>query len=468
MKDNKKHGVFWFFKTLLTIALVIYTCVRCCMIVSDKQHVSALDDESVTLSPAQTVALFGTQLNALVKLDPNSNNQTSITFDYAFPSSQIGWLDEGGGFGYASNNTLPSQSNNQMTPIQFRDFFCDSEYLVYVADSSQWGNSRVLPLGVVQGSGDYDVYQNLVEQGTVPSAQIHVPFSISLSGITGYYQSVFYSSSYPVNYSNPSWWSYNCLTLLTDTLHTRYFSMSGITQYGVVQQYLASMPIYGHTGDRNTVDETRIGLFAGWCVDEYDDLGAEFDVNGFTIDALMLSSVAPSSTNYNLWLLVGCPTLRAYNPPPVTTTTPAETIPAATYTMQTMPPAYTDTPQNILNQNLITNNYQLNLIIGQLNLIYNQLKLNGELNARLAAALDADNDPGLQFPENTNIRQYMSEVFYQTGTEFVYSPEDLQSYTKAIPWLSSMLRGQTWFIPFAFLGTIGLIMIVFSYLVFRR
>ena len=43
----------------------------------------------------------------------------------------------------------------------------------------------------------------------------------------------------------------------------------------------------------------------------------------------------------------------------------------------------------------------------------------------------------------------------------LYTPEDLQTYSRAIPWLSSMFHGQTWFIPFAFLGTIGLLMIVF-------
>ena len=122
-----------------------------------------------------------------------------------------------------------------------------------------------------------------------------------------------------------------------------------------------------------------------------------FNIRGFTIDCY---NVTNGSSGTDLWIIVTCPTLYNYNPPPVTTvatTRPAETIPAATYPIETMPPVYTDTPQNVLNQNLITNNYQLNLIIGQLNLIYNQLKLNGELNAKLAAALDADNDPGLQF-----------------------------------------------------------------------
>ena len=63
VKDGKKHGFIWFLKTILTFLLIIYTCVRCCMIVSDKHHASALEHpDSVFLTPTQTLALYGTQV----------------------------------------------------------------------------------------------------------------------------------------------------------------------------------------------------------------------------------------------------------------------------------------------------------------------------------------------------------------------------------------------------------------------
>lgn len=444
MKDGKKHGVFWFFKTLLTFALVIYTCVRCCMIVSDKHHAAAAENDAVyTLTPAQTVALYGTQIQGILYQTENSSPIT-ITFDYAFPLNSIGYMDYGGGFDTTATlqNIRTILSNRQ----EVSEYIGGCNGIVYVASSTQWGGTDIDPF--------FDTNK----------VQLHCPFSINLTGITGITQGVFYSTTSTLLASE--WLTYSqCTTtwLATPNNYTIYSIPSNSQRQSIYRPTFIPLPTYPYYSADAPLDETALQYFTGF-YNSYT-LSDPFDLRGFTLDAY---AVQNKSSGTDIWIILSCPTLRSYTPPPETTTRPPETIPAATYPVATMPPDSTDVPANIINQNLITNNYQLNLIIGQLNLIYNQLKLNGELNARLAAALDADNNPGLQFPENTDIRQYMSNAFYQTGTEFVYSPEDLQSYTRVIPWLSSMFGGQTWFVPFAVLGTIGLIMIVFSYLVFRR
>lgn len=446
MKDGKKHGVFWFFKTLLTIALVIYTCVRCCTIVSDKHHASALDTNVVTLTPAQTLALYGTQIQGLC-YSTKGGSPFSITFDYAFPLSDIGYMDSGGGF----DSTACLQATYLTLPERqiIADYFGGCNGLVYVASSSQWGSSDLYPYGYTA-------------QGNV---QLHFPVSVNVEGISGMKQGVCFSttgnmlrSEWTVFYENTSTWIYHGLNNATVQ------AVQGQTQYsGVYRAAAFPLPTYAYYSN-NPLDETSLQYFTPF-YNSFQVSGEPFSFNGFTVDGY---NVTNYSSGTDIWIIITCPTFYGYVPPVVTTTAPAETIPAATYPVATMPPDVTDVPANIINQNLVTNNYQLNVVIGQLNLIYAQLKANGEISARLAAALEADNDPGLQFPVNTDIRQYMSNAVYGSGTDFSYSPEDLQTYSRAIPWLASMFGGQTWFVPFAFLGSIGLIMIVLSYVVFRR
>ena len=50
---------------------------------------------AVTLTPAQTLALFGTEIQGI--LYPTKNGSpVSVTFDYAFPLNSIGDMDSGG------------------------------------------------------------------------------------------------------------------------------------------------------------------------------------------------------------------------------------------------------------------------------------------------------------------------------------------------------------------------------------
>ena len=56
----------------------------------------------MTLSPAQTVALYGTEINVRVRrsgLDESSD----VTFHYAFPLKSVGNQAQGGGFTSSSS-----------------------------------------------------------------------------------------------------------------------------------------------------------------------------------------------------------------------------------------------------------------------------------------------------------------------------------------------------------------------------
>ena len=472
---EKKHGLFWIFKTILTAALILYTLVRCCAIISDRAEVAYAapgdlpNSARVTLTPAQTVALYGTTINCLIRLDNSMNTQTAIQFSYYDTTDNYGYLQDGGGFSYSGSGPT---SSNTILDGQINTYCRSAKYLIYRADPYQWGNTVNYGYGEYRFSGDYEMLQNMISQGAANPVECHVPFSISLNDIAEFESAIFYSTmiNQPPNFIN-TWYQYNRITYLTDIANFTETSQPGVTSAGVHVPWTPLMPIYGYDG-QTTLDETRTATFSGFYADIYDGNDETFDLTGFVFDAYAVSSINPVYGDYDIWLLVACPTIVAINDNPTTTAPPVVTTAPSTqtnYPVATMPATYTNSPQDILNQNLITNNYNLNIIIGQLNLIYNQLKANGELSLRLAEALEADNNAGLVYPVNTDMRGYMENAFYGTSrTDYLsYSAEDLQNNAKAIPFLTGIVQNAPWAAPFIFLGSVGLIMIVTSFILFR-
>ena len=328
-------------------------------------------DTSITLTVAQTLALYGTQIPCLL-YNSRGGTQLSVTFDYAFQLSSVGYMDEGGGFDYSD---VYGSIQESVGRSQIASYISDMEALVYIASSSQWGGTNISPY----------VQSNL---SPLPP-QIHFPFSISLSQIGGMEQAILYPTYH--NTFNTQNVNYNTctLTVITDPNQT-FHAIKGDTYGGVdtpADFALPTYPYYDSYYDPDTgmtshipLDQTRLQYFSGFYFDMYDEYSS-YDIRGMTLDAFGITSTQTNSND--LWLIVSCPTLYGYTPPVVTTT---ETIPTATFPTATFPTSTTYDPLKIINDNSNTIISQLNTIIGQLNAIYNRMVAQGQIPVDLVPA----------------------------------------------------------------------------------
>ena len=380
---KKKKGLLYYARLVLTVLLIFILLSRLSRsltaFATEGSGSGSESVESVTLTPAQTLALYGTQIPCLLYTSRNGT-QLSVTFDYAFPLSDVGYMDDGGGFEYSN---VYGSIQESVGRSQIASYISDMNALVYIASSSQWGGTNILPY----------VQSNM----TPLPPQIHFPFSVSLSEIGGMEQAVLYPSYH--NTFNTSNVNYNTctLTVITDPNQT-FHAIKGNTYGGVdtpADFVLPTYPYYNSSYDPNSgmtssvpVDQTRLQYFSGFYFDMYDEYSS-YDIRGFTLDAFGITSTQTNSND--LWLIISCPTLYGYNPPVVTT---SETYPLATFPTETFPldTSVSYDPFQIINNNTNTQINQLNLIIGQLNLIYAQLVANG----RLGLDLDLGWNPSLQ------------------------------------------------------------------------
>lgn len=255
----------------------------------------------VTLTPEQTLALFGDTLNGLVRTARNGAQQ-AITFDYAFPLNSIGYMDLGGGF---NADQIYSDSGEPAGRQEVSQYFGNTNGLVYIADSSQWGGADITPYQKYGQSGD--------------SFQLHVPFSVQLNGIGGIRQGICYPTYYS-NYNTPQTAYNTCLCSYLSTPNIDTVALKGRTIGGIQNVTNFMLPDYPYY-NTSTLDETAVQYFAAYYVNT-EQLEENFDIRGITIDCY---GVTNASSGTDLWLIVTCPTIWDYVPA-TTTTAPQTTV----------------------------------------------------------------------------------------------------------------------------------------------
>ena len=369
---KSKRGILYWLRVVLAICCLGWFCYRCVNeITAFAAHPSGSgsNSEYVDLTPAQTLALYGDTINGLLYLSFNDMSPVSIQFQYAFPLSSIGNMDSDSGFGFDYTTVYNAIAGEGVGRELEANYIANTNGLVYIASSSQWGGTKVSPF---HGA---------------PNVQLHCTYGVALNGIAGIRQAIHYSVFHPSLPSQAPLSSSNYAIYTCSDDNIQVYSMgSGVSQRSAVY----TMPAYPFYNSA-PLDESQVLNFSGFYVDT-DALEDPFNCTGITLDC---NGITSTQTNSNdLYIIVQCPRLWAYEPPVITTTRPAETIPAATYPVETMPPDVTDVPLNVINQNLVTNNYQLNLIIGQLNLIYAELKAQGELGLKVDLGWDPDLEDG--------------------------------------------------------------------------
>lgn len=437
---EKKRGILYWLRVILAAASVLFLFSRCCEGISIPVYADGPGEHpdtthAVTLTPAQTLALFGTEIQGI--LYPTSNGSpVTITFDYAFPLDSIGYMDSGGGFDTdVALENIWTLDNNRQTEAEYLG---ESNGLVFVASSSQWGGVDVSPYGASQ------------------TVQLHCPFSISLSGITGIRQSILYSTaSGSLNY-----WQFNqagnIMTVLSDPNYTTGAILSNAARNGIRRATYIQMPTYPFYSSSGTVDETALQYFTMF----YNSYQTEtaFDIRGFTIDCY---NVTNASSGSDLWLVVTCPTLYSYNPPVVTTTDAPTTFPTQTFPTATVPTGTDYDPHKIIIQNQNTQIMQLNLIIGQLDRIYNRMVNSGQIAVNLMPA-----EPLAEL--RTDIHSQIHDSLGSFTTSQIpsdYSSDMQHSFSFFNDLYSRFTSGPLAF--FGWLGIFSLMSIVVSWFIFR-
>lgn len=435
---EKKRGILYLLRVVVCILAIGLMFLR----FTKGLKACALDP--VQLTPAQTLALYGSTINGLLYTDYNAQSYTSIQFQAAFVLDDIGFMSDGGGFSNSRWAENPSSNEyNTLTSDYIKNYISNTNAIVYVASASQWGGTAIQP---------YTYTEEPV------NIQLHSPLSINVSDIGGY-QSYFMLctkrnsfTQYPRTPANQ-----NKLKALTSIANIDFGMLIGGSYAGQSLPARALLPTYAYYQDGNPLDENALGYFNGWYVDLYDepDYSEPFDVTGFTLDSWCVSSVTSQSND--LWLVVGCPMLYGYVPPVVTTTEAPQTYPTQTFPTGTYPTGTSYDPHKIIIDNQNTQIMQLNLIIGQLDRIYNRMVNSGQIAVNLMPA-----EPLAE------LRTDIHSQIHDNLTSFTTSrmPDEVSNGFSFFNDLYSLFTSG----PLAFFGWIGifsLMSLVISWFIFR-
>ena len=447
--------------------------------------------DAVTLTEAQTLALYGTEIHGeYYSGDPydasDMGGYMPITFRYAYPLSSIGYMDTGGGFsGNQNSDFTPAQINNDIRYLRG---------LVYIADSSQWGNGYFPTNNAVLHQDNYN--NNKLYN-------LELPMSISITNISDMVQYVGWSTSYfSLGYmykliadgysdSNAAFYAYRDNNrAIVDFCDWELTTLSGVNPSGKALRspnitnsdgkYVTgfkNLPMYPYyASDGNPLDESQLAKFSFFRISGGAVSGNTFDVNGINLGAQALSPLyqhnsgqgaAPPSGD--IAIIIGCPKLYDYTPPPVVTTTAQTTRPETRTTRTfttvepvlpvTMPTEITDIPLNVINDNLTR-------IIQLLNNIYIQITINNELTQEQQQQLY---NPDLQDGEQLEIMDNaMSNQVKNALTSYTYPtiPEDIDENSgEFLGYIVGRFQAVEWVFM---LGMFSLSLAVASYVIFRR
>lgn len=372
--DDKKRGCLG--RTLSTIALVlgcVYLLLRIFGIIDQHFHFQktgrlvahAAGSTDVYLNEQQTLALIGSSFTVTYH-----NKTTGLEVDLtAHVSGSTEDLQDLGHWGYIPFDYLNSQSQASISPYNY------SPGLVYYV---------TFPTGFQFDTSNQNTFYNM---------RCNFPFT--LSGLTHFEMPVFWSTVKDANYSTRS------NAMLNTSL--------GLQSFDALRKGSGNSHAQAFLNFNENIPEDKIAIFSGFGIDFSNE--SSFSVSsldcGFNACAIYPNSAGLGDvyTNY-FYIIVECPVISNYSD--VTTTVPHTTrapysgdyqVTTGQYTYDLSPLETNQINQiNIANENL---NYVagifdgVNIIIQQLDDIYNRMVANGEIPVNLIQAdplhtLDSD------------------------------------------------------------------------------
>lgn len=446
---KKKRGILYWLKVIVAILMIFILMYRC-----SKNYAIPVSADSVTLNPNQTLALYGLDITGSVRR--NDNTYQDITFHYAFPLHTVGNQSLGGGFAGSTVDTV----------YQLADQIKSTDGIVYVAQESDWGG------------GLFPTWNSSTNTSEPANCNFDLKLSVDIgsytdldqmfawsSGNWSYVNERYQASNFPIQQGCP-WECYYQAPFSGSTLISSGISpkVASGSRFQVANGLLTR---YAWDG-LSAVDETQQSTFC------FQRIYATTQTIGLPVNYMKVgmqtmqqvrsySGYSGQAPTGDIWLIIFCPTIKDHVPPvttPVVTTRPPSTYPVATFPVATMPTDVTNVPAIVINDNSITQVNQLNLIIGQLNLIYAKLCAEGQLGIDVNLGWNPDLQDGENLPYyDTVIQSQMHDIINGHTTATVPNfdtsfVKDGYDFLTANAWIAKM-------------GALSLALSVAAWIIFR-
>lgn len=458
--NRKPSRLRFFFRLVFTITVCAYACI----LTARRCSVSASAD-SVRLSLNQTLAYYGTEIPC-VYYNADTNRQVNITFDY------VG----------TSNDFLPPGEEN---------------FFAFSLQDAGIANSALLDLETKKAAflryrtndlfenmmGDY----NFVSSGASGISQYNFDLepSVRFDGVSGIEQVILVPVRGDINRSEPSAYPYRSGQggVRSNTGYKRFNWISesnGNIPYFIVPHYKPSSVLDFRQSDNfdNPAWSSNCMYMAAYSLrDNSPSFSSMSNVTGFQFvwnwAGAYIHSLPINPTILEVEIWIQCPEIYGEFEPinittaPTTTTAPVTTRPPYSGEPYVTTPIYTynllpiesnqEVQIDIMNENLQYNAGTfdgINIIIKQLDDIYNAIKASGKLTPEQIAGLEWDTEDLGDFVANQLTTYTMASMNFNT----IYRP-----FTSFM----DIFDSYNWLDEFAILGGFCLSFGVFCWFVFR-
>lgn len=460
---NRKPSRLRFF---LRLVLTISVCAYACILTARRCSVSAAAD-SVRLSLNQTLAYYGTEIPC-VYYNSETNKQVQITFDYVGTSNDFLPPGESNFFAFSLQDAGTANSallNMQSQEAAFLRYRCDDLFYPSVTADRAFFSS-----------------------GASSISQYNFDFnpSVVFEGVSGIRQMVLVPVRSDINRKEPSVYSYRSGQggILSASGYKRFTWRSesnGDIPYFIVPHYRPdnSLDFRPPSSQFSPPFADHVMYMAAYSLLESSPVfSSQTNISGFQFvwnwaGALLDTSGVYVDPPLSVEIWIQCPEIYGEFEPivittaPTTTTAPATTRPPYSGEPYVTTPLYTynllpiesnqQVQIDIMNENLQYNAGTfdgINIIIKQLDDIYNAIKASGKLTPEQIAGLEWDTEDLGNYVVNQLTTYTMASMNFNS----VYRP-----FTSFM----DIFDSYNWLDEFAILGGFSLAFGVFCWFVFR-
>lgn len=357
---------------------------------------SATNYSLVTLTPEQTLALYGRDLTGQY-YKKNSGDILPISFHFVGTTAQ--WIPTGGNGGFTGSTYCPWVNENDSRDEEVRQKIINTEFLIYRADRYNFSSGGIGDWGgsawSVNDNGNH--------------ANVALGFSINLSNLS-YWDQIFLFSYSEYHPNEDSAYDSQLTSVLSDNPAYITYPVHKQAWDRQERSLLAGIPFYQWNRDDGSLIEDRVAYFS-IINPSIGSMGFEENYN-YISQNLKLNYVGAYDTSFytagvagmevipgqtSVFFLIGCPTFSGVDLFPETTTATSGTSGiGSTASYQTFPTvdlSGLESGVGTMVQMQDEQNYyeriqidQLNTIIEQLNNIYNEMVNRGEVPVSLSDA----------------------------------------------------------------------------------
>lgn len=461
--NRKPSRLRFFLRLVLTLTVCGY-----CVFLNFRRCGVVAHAETNRLTPGQTLALYGMHIPA-VYYNADSHHQVQVTFDYVGLSTDFVPSGSDSPFFYFSLNDA-GQANSALLSLESGK----AAFLRYRCTDLLYRDPMI--------GGTDDNY--FVSSGASAITQYNFTFtpSVNFDAVDVFEQVVLCPVRADINRTEPSRFSNRVgqFTILGNFGYrtgNMVYESNGDIPYFVVPFYKPNNNLDFRTSSYSApYSDTTICMAAYSLRDNQPILPSNGNITGFNFLwnwAGAFVEDLPLGTPLSVEIWVQCPQISGGFVPPVITTAPTTTTAPQTtrppysgepyvttplYTYNLLPIESNQQVQiDIMNENLQYNAGTfdgINIIIKQLDDIYNAMKASGELTVEQIA--------GLEWSIGTDVRE-----FVQNHITYTVASMNWQDVYRPVTGFYNLLDQYTFLDSFAVLGGVALAFGVFCWFIFR-